>query len=360
MAKGGNMNLYAVGIPALIVFSLYFFPSFWIYVFLTIDFLTPWKIFDSEIMKSYHGFLMSNLPERPAQPLLELFANNYTVEDVMRLSEGFTKPVVIRGLIANSTGVKHWHDKDWWESNYGNEQILCGTFEFVRPTCTISDFMGELRQGKAFYVTGASKIFARHPDLAAMVDVEALKALEPGPRISTQLFMGLDGMGSDIHAAIGVNLFRQMAGQKRWWFVPPSQTAYLLPSINVNGFSAHTRTKVGTRGGQPSPWFSKIERYTSIINTGDLLINPPWYWHGILNMAQNKTGDLVIGVPTRYGGKQGFTAAFKSNWYLTTVAILTILKQYGSMEAFLNRDDVLEDQIAKNRQARQALYHTEP
>ena len=44
--------------------------------------------------------------------------------------------------------------------------------------------------------------------------------------------------------------------------------AYLKPAINVNGFSVHTRTLLGKEEGQPSPWFTKIERYTSVLHPG--------------------------------------------------------------------------------------------
>jgi hypothetical protein len=70
-----------------------------------------------------------------------------------------------------------------------------------------------------------------------------------------------------------------MAGTKKWWFVPPSQTPFVLPSINVNGFSAHTHTMVGKMGETASPWMSKIERYTATLRPGDAVINPPWFWH---------------------------------------------------------------------------------
>jgi hypothetical protein len=73
--------------------------------------------------------------------------------------------------------------------------------------------------------------------------------------------------------------FRQISGTKRWWFIPPSETAYLLPSINVNGFSAHTHTMVGKNGDKMSPWMNKLERYTVTLQPGDLLMNPPWFWH---------------------------------------------------------------------------------
>jgi hypothetical protein len=45
----------------------------------------------------------------------------------------------------------------------------------------------------------------------------------------------------------------------------------------------------------------------------------------------------------------------KSNWYMTVVAILTITKQYGSIKNFINQDDVLEDRIQKNREARMKI-----
>ena len=78
--------------------------------------------------------------------------------------------------------------------------------------------------------------------------------------------------------------FRQMTGTKKWWFIPPSQTPYLIPSINVNGFSAHTHTLVGKSGEKMSHWMSKLERYTATLEPGDVLINPPWFWHVILSL----------------------------------------------------------------------------
>ena len=110
---------------------------------------------------------------------------------------------------------------------------------------------------------------------------------------------------------------------------------------------------VGKQGGEISPWMSKLERYGVTLQPGDLLMNPPWFWHGILN--NGKDDELVIGVPTRYGGKAGIRAAVKSNWYMTLVAVATIAWQYGSAEAFLNQDDVLEDRIQKNREARMKM-----
>ena len=68
-----------------------------------------------------------------------------------------------------------------------------------------------------------------------MVKSDFLDSIAPGPRVFTQIFMGFSGMGSDVHCAIGTNIFRQIAGRKKWWLIPQSQAPYLFPSLNQNG-----------------------------------------------------------------------------------------------------------------------------
>ena len=117
-------------------------------------------------------------------------------------------------------------------------------------------------------------------------------------------------------------------------------------------------SQIGKGGVKPSPWLGKIERYVSVVSPGDILINPPYFWHGILNIA--KPGELVIGVPTRYGmGKASSKAAFTSNPFFNVVTGLTLLKQYGSFEKYYSvvdsGEDLLEDKIEANRLARMKI-----
>lgn len=145
--------------------------------------------------------------------------------------------------------------------------------------------------------------------------------------------------------------FRQITGQKKWWFIPPSQTAYLKPSINVNSFSAHTHTMVGKMDGEPSPWLNKIERYTAVLNPGDVLINPPWFWHGILNLGQDN--ELIIGAPSRYGKGVTFKAALLSNPVFTLNAVVTLARRYGLQALHPDWKLDLQADIANNRRDRE-------
>jgi hypothetical protein len=87
--------------------------------------------------------------------------------------------------------------------------------------------------------------------------------------------------------------FRQIVGRKKWWFIPPSETPYIKPSFNVNGFSAHTHTLVGKGNETESAWMKKLTRFTAVLEPGDVLINPPWFWHGILNLGTRGGGRLL-------------------------------------------------------------------
>jgi hypothetical protein len=171
-----------------------------------VDYYTPWVLFDSKIYDMYHQFITSGLSEKPEIPLPEIPAAEATYDKVFEMTKGFTFPVVVRGLLGNTTGVQNWGNHSWWVNNYGSEELLCGTFSHVVEDCTFRGFFDSMEKGKPFYVSGASVVFDRNPELHQMIDNDAIRAIEPGERKSTQIFMGLPDMGSDIHCAIGVNV----------------------------------------------------------------------------------------------------------------------------------------------------------
>jgi hypothetical protein len=138
--------------------------------------------------------------------------------------------------------------------------------------------------------------------------------------------------------------YRQIVGRKKWWFLPVYQTSYLKPSMNLNGFSAHTRTLIGKDGQSPSPWLKKLVRYTITMNPGDVLINPPWFWHGFLNLpassdssntSKNNTcasdikKKLVIGSAVRYSEKEITKAAMRVNPWWTLNTFVVLFHRYG-------------------------------
>jgi hypothetical protein len=198
-------KVIVVLVPVLIALSLVYLPNFWVFLAVLIDYHTSWVLFDSPIYEAYHQFLVGRLPEVPEIPLIEIHHTEATFENLSKLSNKFTWPIVVRGLLENSTALTKWNETDFW-MQYENEEVLCGTLFDLIDDCTIGKFFRELNAGKPFYISGASVIFDHHPELHDMIDNEQIRSLEPGIRKSTQVFMGVPDMGSDIHCAIGVNM----------------------------------------------------------------------------------------------------------------------------------------------------------
>jgi hypothetical protein len=135
----------------------------------------------------------------------------------------------------------------------------------------------------------------------------------------------------------------------------------LKPSINVNGFSAHSQTNIGKDGNKASPWLTKLVRYTIVLNPGDVLVNPPWFWHGVLNLQdkENKQ-DLVIGSPVRYSKNAAAKASYSTNLLYTLNTFALLLRRYGLKVLDPDFKFNLQQDIAGNRRTRQAETHGAP
>ena len=193
-------------IPVLVALSLVYTPRYWVNFAMLVDFYTPWILFESPMYDQYHEFLVSRLPEREEMPIPELTPAEATPERLREVSNGYTFPVVIRNMLGDSDALSTWDKAEWWLEHYPDDEVLCGTFSEVVEDCTIKKFFSERDAGKPFYISGASVIFDKHHELHDMIDNQHIRDTEPGHRVSTQIFMGLPNMGSDMHAAIGVNV----------------------------------------------------------------------------------------------------------------------------------------------------------
>ncbi len=134
-------------LPILIAVSLVYLPGFWVNVLMVVDFYTPWVLFDSPLYDKYHHFLVDNLPEKPEVPLIEIPASEASYDNLMKLSKGFTFPIIIRGLLNNTNGMDNWASPKWWVDHYADEEVLCGTLANVVEDCTVKSFFSELEKG---------------------------------------------------------------------------------------------------------------------------------------------------------------------------------------------------------------------
>lgn len=100
-----------------------------------------------------------------------------------------------------------------------------------------------------------------------------------------QLFVGREGTGTAFHHAAVYNWFYQIDGKKHWWFVDPYDS-YLIYPIYLLGRAAGASAILFPDEFNPTfNLFPYCPVYSAVLDPGDVLFNPPWWWHAIKNVT---------------------------------------------------------------------------
>lgn len=318
--------------------TIIFLPNvLWLFLMM-FDFFTPWNLIHSDYAAQYHQYLTNQLPNIPAKYVQEIDVSEASLETIFELTDGYINPLVIRGGASNVSAVGKWSDKNFWLDNFGEEMVMCGAVDpegkFQNQEPQMITMRRALTDPDPWYIAGEVKLFSKFPDLMKMLYAPHWDGEDhwiDGEYAFPNMFMGYPDMGSDVHTALGLNVFRMIAGRKKWWLIPSNQSPYVYGMQNKQGFSAISKTRVGHSGKKPSPWLEKIERYTVELSPGDVLINTAWFWHATHNLIETNKNELNIGVATRY--KVGLHRSFRANWVQTIMAVWA-LRHTNSGEAF--------------------------
>ncbi len=149
------------------------------------------------------------------------------------------------------------------------------------------------------YAHNIANIFNEHPDLEAMLELDRfLPHLGPGRHMGTHLFIGGPGTGTMYHCANNLNVFMNIYGRKEWFFVAPKYSFWMYAELQMNGSAADSPVDHNTSPADQAdkyPLFQHVPVYRAVLEPGDVMINPPWWWHAI----NNKT-DATIACAVRW------------------------------------------------------------
>jgi hypothetical protein len=92
---------------------------------------------------------------------------------------------------------------------------------------------------------------------------------------------------------------RLTSGRQEWWFLPDSETSYIQPTLALHGQCCHSKHfRYGDHS--TSSWFKRLHRYRVILEPGDILIIPPWFWNAMNSLGDENDNTLVIDVVTSH------------------------------------------------------------
>jgi hypothetical protein len=206
-------------------------------------------------------------------------------------------PLVIEGLALDSEACKQW-SVEYFLKNYGDVEML-----ITNPDQSIvkSKFRGPLEDILADrvtrqYVQNTADIFNQCPELEAQLPIGTFKNLVGGlgKYAGSQLFLGGKNTGTAYHCADNFNCFVMVQGEKEWRFVDARYSAWMYPFMPPSGLFAFSPVPPF----EPStkfPLYKQVPKLRTRLKPGDVLVNPPWWWHAVKNETPTS-----IAVATRW------------------------------------------------------------
>jgi hypothetical protein len=250
--------------------------------------------------------LVDSLPilEEPEQEIETYEAGELSQGDLMKLYKEDIRPIVIRGYGKDHDSVKKW-TPDFFKENYGDYKIFfTSTEKIVNDLGTnLSDFVDQIISGSKnrAYIENMSDIFNHYPELHDHLGVQKVENYLEGyanyHRIA-QLFFGGLGTGAVYHCANELNCFFNIYGRKKWSFVHPKYSVAMGTTLMNKGYFVGSFVKHRSPKGfieANTPLYNRIPKLSIVLEPGDVLFNPPWWWHAIDNQTP-----ATIAVATRW------------------------------------------------------------
>ncbi|GAB4253342.1 MAG: hypothetical protein Kow0079_08800 [Vicingaceae bacterium] len=215
-------------------------------------------------------------------------------------------PVIFDGLAKDWKCVKDWN-LDYFINLHGDDKILVVDQEKIilgdnYKTTTLREVLENIKKGESDYYR-FYPLLNRHPEHIKDFDYKWLIKHRNKPAFyeNFQAFIGGDQTKSVIHNAAASNIFVQVHGVKEWRLYPIDYSIVIDPYPIKNIYrSAPYKTEEGPfdpfnpNYENPYSLYKYIDSYEAVLNPGDVLWNPPYWWHTIVNHGE------TIGVGYRW------------------------------------------------------------
>lgn len=208
-------------------------------------------------------------------------------------------PVVMVGAARSWPCVQKWTPQ-FLAAQYGDDPVALidaspenvGDINYVPETTTLRDVILSIDEGPIKKYSRFNRILYEHPELYKDFDVKWLlrrRNLVCSGR-TFQVFIGGKGTKTHLHCAAEHNLFIQVYGRKHWVIYPPYYDCVLEPPVTRTPYF-HSAFNPDDPDYEAYPGMQYLDRYECILNPGDVLFNPPSYWHHVSNLS----GSIGVG-----------------------------------------------------------------
>ena len=245
-----------------------------------------------------------------------------TKEKFYKLTNNLTTPIIVKGFISNSRAVQKWN-LNYLSKKYGELELpliekadindVKDGSKYIKDYkyMKLSEIINDIELKKPVYINNVSRIFGFYPELIDDMDLDNIKEfigidLKNSNEVN-HMFLGGKSTGTTLHASYIGNFFFNIKGVKKWYLINPKYSNILLPTLSRTGLFAVSKVDIFHKNNLTG----KVPRYEFELEEGDLLFNPPWWWHAVKNQT-----DYTIGCANRYAN---FISAMKNNPLYTSI-----------------------------------------
>ena len=211
------------------------------------------------------------------------------------------RPVVIPGFANDVPALKKW-SPEFFADRYGHLEVQSvdgrnrslaniddGTANFQTERVQWSEQIRRMKEGGSDYLAFYGEVFQSDPGLVDDLEPDRIRPYlgrrlwnEPIPK----LFLGAAGTSTQWHCAELQNLFVEVSGKKRWLMAAPSYTPCLDPRILTTSQQyCHSMIDFREPDIELFPLYQHLQLWEVILEPGDLLYVPPFWWHCVENLT---------------------------------------------------------------------------
>jgi hypothetical protein len=244
--------------------------------------------------------------ERRKNLSLEEFKKNYVKKGM---------PVIMEGAAKEWNSTKTW-SLDYFKEQYGGDEIVLVQLQkpgYPYETITLGEVIDDIKKGGSKYYR-FYPLLEHHPERVKDFDYNWLLKLKNKLTWfdAFQAFIGPKNGATGLHVEGTCNVFIQFNGKKHWKLYPPYYMMVIDPNPVKNVYRhAPMRSDKGLPFDPFNPDYKRpfellkyIDHFDGVLEPGDLLWLPPYYWHCVQNPTDS------IGVSFRWlAPLYGFTVA---------------------------------------------------
>jgi hypothetical protein len=261
--------------------------------------------------KRVHARVLAQLQAHPLAPEQRVSSvptiefDAITHGSFLRDHLGAGLPIVIKGGARQTEAFRGWSIEEL-AARFPTTRLKMvdlDTGEYLQAT--LAELVASRASARKLYVRNTANLVCDHPELVA--ELGCLDFRPPGRRppfhfAGVQLFMGVrHGAGTDYHCATNINLNYQLRGRKRWLFVHPEYSWLMYPLINDHMMfcaSLVPFAQAPEYNERMFPLYRQCPRMEVVVEPGDILLNPPWWWHAIEALDETS-----VSASTRWFGR---------------------------------------------------------